>query len=77
MLSSPWFCFGAVHILTALCRDLRASIGGKDIPEDIKAKMLALHEDNLTLKESYKTAQEKLLKAKTVSITLTMRPNTT
>ncbi|TFK98999.1 HOOK protein-domain-containing protein [Pterulicium gracile] len=45
--------------------DLRASIGGKDIPEDIKAKMLALHEDNLTLKESYKTAQEKLLKAKT------------
>ncbi|KAI0670659.1 HOOK protein-domain-containing protein [Trametes maxima] len=45
--------------------DLRASMSGKDLPEDIKQRMLALHEENITLKEQYKTAQEKLLKAKT------------
>jgi len=46
--------------------DLRASIAGKDLPEDIKQRLLAMHEENLTLKESYKTAQEKLTKAKQV-----------
>ncbi|KAH9857802.1 HOOK-domain-containing protein [Lenzites betulinus] len=45
--------------------DLRASISGKDVPEDIKQRMLALHEENISIKEQYKTAQEKLLKAKT------------
>ncbi|KAI8998901.1 HOOK-domain-containing protein [Trametes punicea] len=44
--------------------DLRASMSGKDLPEDIKQRMLALHEENISLKEQYKTAQEKLLKAK-------------
>lgn len=44
--------------------DLRASLNGKGVPEDIKARMLALHEENVTLKESYKTAQDKLQKAK-------------
>ncbi|TFK42805.1 HOOK protein-domain-containing protein [Crucibulum laeve] len=44
--------------------DLRASISGKDLPEDIKSRLLALHEENVTLKESYKTATEKLTKAK-------------
>ncbi|EGN96139.1 hypothetical protein SERLA73DRAFT_185718 [Serpula lacrymans var. lacrymans S7.3] len=44
--------------------DLRASLSGRDMPEDIKARLLALHEENVNLKESYKTAQEKLLKAK-------------
>lgn len=46
------------------CRDLRASISGKDLPEDIKSRLLGLHEENITLKESYKTAQEKLQKAR-------------
>lgn len=46
--------------------DLRASLSGKDLPEDIKQRLLALHEDNVTLKESLKTANEKLTKAKTV-----------
>ncbi|KAE9407030.1 HOOK-domain-containing protein [Gymnopus androsaceus JB14] len=45
--------------------DLRASLSGKDLPEDIKQRLLALHEDNVTLKESLKTANEKLTKAKT------------
>ncbi|CCM03827.1 uncharacterized protein FIBRA_05976 [Fibroporia radiculosa] len=45
--------------------DLRASISGKDVPEDIKARLLGLHEENIALKEQYKVAQEKLLKAKT------------
>lgn len=46
--------------------DLRASISGKDLPEDIKSRLLALHEENVNLKESVKTVQEKLTKAKAV-----------
>ncbi|KAG5637856.1 hypothetical protein H0H81_002895 [Sphagnurus paluster] len=44
--------------------DLRASISGKNVPEDIKARLLALHEENVNLKETNKTWQEKLSKAK-------------
>ncbi|KAF7311669.1 hypothetical protein MKEN_01070500 [Mycena kentingensis (nom. inval.)] len=44
--------------------DLRASLSGKDLPEDIKTRLLALHEDNLNLKESNKTAQAQLQKAR-------------
>ncbi|KIK63774.1 hypothetical protein GYMLUDRAFT_57431 [Collybiopsis luxurians FD-317 M1] len=44
--------------------DLRASLSGKDLPEDIKQRLLALHEDNVNLKESLKTTSEKLTKAK-------------
>lgn len=47
--------------------DLRASISGKDLPEDIKARLLALHEENLVLKENVKTANDKLAKARQVS----------
>ncbi|KAF8136153.1 HOOK-domain-containing protein [Boletus edulis] len=45
--------------------DLRASLSGKDVPEDIKARLLALHEENLNVKEQLKTTQDKLAKAKT------------
>ena len=51
-----------------LCSDLRASVNGKDIPEDIKARLLNLHEENVALKEQLSTTQAKLTKAKTVSI---------
>ncbi|XP_006458316.1 hypothetical protein AGABI2DRAFT_176716 [Agaricus bisporus var. bisporus H97] len=44
--------------------DLRAVMSGKDLPEDIKARLLALHEENLVLKENYKTTNEKLIKAR-------------
>ncbi|KIJ99580.1 hypothetical protein K443DRAFT_679841 [Laccaria amethystina LaAM-08-1] len=44
--------------------DLRASISGKDLPEDVKSRLLAMHEENVALKESTKTLQEKLNKAK-------------
>ncbi|KAF8964103.1 HOOK protein-domain-containing protein [Flammula alnicola] len=44
--------------------DLRATLAGKDVPEDIKQRLLAMHEENLNLKESYKTATDKLNKAK-------------
>lgn len=47
--------------------DLRASLSGKDLPEDIKARLLALHEENVHLKEAKKTADENLKKAKAVS----------
>jgi hypothetical protein len=50
--------------------DLRASITGKDLPEDIKSRLLALHEENVNLKESAKTAQERLAKAKAVCLPL-------
>jgi hypothetical protein len=46
--------------------DLRASLSGKDLPEDIKSRLLALHEENVNLKESSKTAQAQLAKARSV-----------
>lgn len=46
--------------------DLRVSISGKDLPEDVKSRLLAMHEENVALKESTKTLQEKLNKAKQV-----------
>ncbi|KAF7295154.1 hypothetical protein MIND_01054100 [Mycena indigotica] len=45
--------------------DLRASLSGKDLPEDIKARLLALHEENINLKESNKTQLAQLQKART------------
>ncbi|KZT20261.1 HOOK-domain-containing protein [Neolentinus lepideus HHB14362 ss-1] len=48
--------------------DLRATLSGKDLPEDIKSRLLALHEENITLKEQLKTSQEKLVKAKQVRV---------
>lgn len=51
--------------------DLRASLAGKDLPEDIKQRLLAIHEENVNLKESLKTAQDKLTKAKQVNPTRT------
>jgi len=46
--------------------DLRAAFTGKDVPEDLKSRLLSLHEDNVNLKEQYRTAQEKLVKARAV-----------
>lgn len=51
--------------------DLRASISGKDLPEDVKTRLLSLHEDNVHLKEQLKTQSERLVKAKSVRATLT------
>lgn len=39
---------------------------GKDIPEDFKQRWLAIHEDCVTMKETIKTLNEKLTKAKQV-----------
>ena len=38
------------------------------MPEDIKSRLLALHEENLNVKEQLKTTQDKLAKAKTVRL---------
>jgi hypothetical protein len=56
-------------LLTATS-DLRASLSGKDVPEDIKARLLTLHEDNVVVKEQLKTAQDKLAKARQVRDTV-------
>ncbi|KAI0057107.1 HOOK-domain-containing protein [Artomyces pyxidatus] len=44
--------------------DLRASMSGGDIPEEVKARVLRLHEDNVQVREQLKTAQDKLVKAR-------------
>lgn len=41
-------------------------MSGKDVPEDIKARLLAMHEENVAAKEQLKTAQDKLVKARAV-----------
>jgi protein HOOK3 len=38
------------------------------VPEDIKARLLAMHEENVNVKEQLKTAQEKLVKARAVCV---------
>ena len=48
---------------------LRASLSSKeskDVPEAIKSRLLAIHEENVALKEQLKSTQEKLLKARAV-----------
>jgi protein HOOK3 len=46
--------------------DLRRVIAGKDLPEDVKSQLVALHEEVGMLKEQYKESQDKLNKAKAV-----------
>ena len=55
-------------IFNKTCSDLRATIAGKDLPEDIKQRLLSMHEENLNLKESHRTLLDKLTKAKQVII---------
>ncbi|KZV69058.1 HOOK-domain-containing protein [Peniophora sp. CONT] len=44
--------------------DLRASMNGMPVPEEVKNRVLSLHEDNVLLREQVKTLQEKLTKAR-------------
>jgi protein HOOK3 len=44
--------------------ELRAAMSGKDLPEDIKSRLLGQHEDNVQLQEQIKTLNDKLLKAR-------------
>ena len=50
--------------------DLKRVIAGKDLPEDVKSQLIALHEEVGMLKEQYKESQDKLSKAKAVCTTL-------
>ena len=52
--------------------DLRMVLAGKDIPEDVKSKMMALHEDAENFKEQLRVANEKLVKARQVSFQLAL-----
>ncbi|KAG8811256.1 hypothetical protein FRC17_002555 [Serendipita sp. 399] len=47
--------------------DLRMVLAGKDIPEDVKAKLMALHDEKEMVKDQLKTANEKLVKARQVA----------
>lgn len=50
--------------------DLKRVIAGKDLPEDVKSQLVALHEEVGVLKEQYKESQDKLSKAKVVRTNL-------
>ena len=50
--------------------DLKRVIAGKDLPEDVKSQLVALHEEVGMLKEQYKESQDKLSKAKAVCANL-------
>lgn len=54
-------------------RDFRQTLSGEDIPEEFKQRLLILHEENVTLKENLKTAQDKLAKARQVRVISTRR----
>ena len=49
-------------------------MSGKGVPEDVKSRVLGLHEDNVQLREQLKTVQDKLTKARTVRNFLQFRP---
>jgi len=50
--------------------DLKRVIAGKDLPEDVKSQLIALHEEVGMLKEQYKESHDKLNKAKAVCTNL-------
>src|ERR1700754_145116 len=54
-------CLNDPHVCLS---DFRSSISGKDLPEDIKNRLLNLHEENVQLKEQARTVNEKLIKAR-------------
>lgn len=58
-------CFSRSIELTPFS-ELRSSMSGKGVPEDVKSRVLGLHEDNVQLREQLKTVQDKLTKARTV-----------
>jgi protein HOOK3 len=43
---------------------LRSTLAGKEIPEELKQRLLAMHEDNVLLREQVNSTNEKLTKAK-------------
>ena len=53
-----------------LFSDLKRVIAGKDLPEDVKSQLVALHEEVGMLKEQYKESQDRLSKAKAVCTNL-------
>jgi protein HOOK3 len=55
-----------LNFFVGFISDLRATFSGKDIPEDIKSRLMSLHEENLSLNEKVKASHEKLVKAKAV-----------
>ena len=64
---------GLILTKTLSYRELRASLSGKDIPEDVRNRMLKMHEEHVLLQEQYKTVQEKLNKARQVTPLLSCR----
>jgi protein HOOK3 len=41
-------------------------MSGQGVPENVKSRVLGLHEDNVQLREQLKTVQDKLNKARAV-----------
>jgi hypothetical protein len=57
-------CYG----LTVVFSDLRAVVSGKDVPEEVKSRLLSMHEDGVRMKEELKTLTDKLAKARAVRL---------
>lgn len=57
-----------VCALNSLYRQLRSALAGRDVPEDIKAQIMKLHEDNMNAREQLKVMTEKFNKAKAVRL---------
>jgi len=55
-----------LRMKTRAFSDLKAVISGKDVPEETKARLLGMHEENVQLKEQVKTINDKLAKARQV-----------
>lgn len=53
-------------VIIVLRSDLRASLNGRDLPEEDKARMLNMHEKIVRLEEEQQTTKEQLLKARAV-----------
>jgi protein HOOK3 len=43
-------------------------MSGQGVPENVKSRVLGLHEDNVQLREQLKTVQDKLNKARAVRL---------
>lgn len=61
------------HHPSRLCRDLRVSLAGRDLPEDVKARLLDLQDEKLSAESEVKallarvkTAEDHVQKAKKV-----------
>ena len=70
---SRTFCLRGADIMVVFS-DLRASLNGRDLPEEDKTRMLNMHEKIVRLEEEQRTTKEQLLRARAVCCECCSRP---